>query len=347
MNLGRLIVDVEGVELNKEDKGVLQHPNIGGVILFSRNFVSVEQITLLIKHIKSLRSPSLLVYVDQEGQRVQRFKNGLTILPSIESLGEKYNNDPEGSCELSYDLGWLIGYELVLLGVDVNTMPVLDIDYKRSNVVNKRCFSGNPKIVTLLSESFINGAKDSGISSICKHYPGHGYAKTDSHVELPEDNRDFNSIFNNDLLPYKKAIDINIEGIMTSHVLYKKIDTFPPTLSRKWLQVLKNDLRYKGIIYSDDLSMKALQEFGNLRDNLMNSIDAGCDCQFICNDRKGVINILDDLIIKKSDVISNKLIKLGINNNNNNNNTINNEKRLKVIGKLERISETKQISIVI
>ena len=343
MNLGRLIVDVDGLELNQDDIEILQHPHIGGVILFSRNFISRKQVALLISHIKSLRSPSLIIYVDQEGQRVQRFKNGLTLLPSIESLGVKYNNDPEGACNLSHDLGWLIGYELTLLGVDVNTMPVLDVNYNRSSIMNKRCFSDNPKIVTLLAESFINGAKNSGISNICKHYPGHGYAKTDSHIELPEDNRDYNSIVDNDLLPYKKAIDIGIDGVMTSHVLYKKIDSFPPTLSRKWLQVLKNDLRYKGLIYSDDLSMKALREFGSLRDNVINSIDAGCDCQFICNDRKGVINILDDLDIQKSDDISNKLIKLS----NDNYDATNNEKRLKIIDRLKKISEPKQISIEI
>ena len=148
----------------------------------------------------------------------------------------------EDSLILSKELGWLIGYELRCIGIDVNTAPVLDINYNRSNVMQGRCFSEDPKKVSLLSEAFIIGTKQSGISSICKHYPGHGYAKTDSHIELPQDNRGLKTIFNDDLMPYKKAIKLGIEGIMTSHVLYKNIDQYPPTLSSKWLQILKNTL---------------------------------------------------------------------------------------------------------
>lgn len=346
MKLGKLIIDIDGIELSNQDIEILQHPYIGGVILFARNFSSAEQIISLVKNIKSLRSPSLITYVDQEGGNVQRFKDGLTLLPSLSLLGNKYINDPCGSIKLSEELGWLIGYELSYLGIDVNTAPVLDINYGRSNIMNTRCFSDNPNNVTLLSEAFIAGAKKSGISSICKHYPGHGYAKTDSHVELPLDIRDFETIYNKDLMPYKKAIDLNIEGIMTSHVLYKSVDNYPPTISEKWLQILRNDLRYKGLIYSDDLSMMALNEFGEMEDNVLKSIDSGCNCIFICNDRDKVIHVLDNIILDSTEEESNKIVKL-INSNHSKDNIYKNKKRLKIIENLEKISEKKQIEITI
>ena len=344
MKLGNLIIDIDGIELSDEDIEILRHPYIGGVILFARNFSSVDQIVSLIKNIKSIRSPSLVTYVDQEGGNVQRFKDGLTLLPPLNLLGNKYMNDPFETIKLSEELGWLIGYELRHLGIDVNTAPVLDIDYGRSNVMSTRCFSTNPNNVTLLSEAFIVGAKKSGISSICKHYPGHGYAKTDSHVELPVDSRDLEDIYKKDLMPYKKAIDLNIEGIMTSHVLYKNIDQYPPTISGKWLQILRNDLRYKGLIYSDDLSMLALNEFGEMKDNVLKSLNSGCNCIFICNDRDKVTHILDNLILDITEEESNEIMKLS-NNKSPRDNIYKNKKRLEIIENLERISETKQIEI--
>ena len=197
-----------------------------------------------------------------------------------------------------------------------------------------------------LAEAFIIGVKKTGISSICKHYPGHGYAKTDSHVELPVDSRDFKTIYKDDLMPYKKAIDLGVEGIMTSHVLYKNVDMYPPTLSEKWLQILRNDLRYKGLIYSDDLSMKALNEFGEIEDNVLKSLEVGCDCIFICNDREKVIKILDNIIIETSDEVSKKIIKLG-DRKSINDDLYKNKKRLSIIDRLERINEEKQIEITL
>ena len=343
MELGRIIIDIEGCELTKEDIDLLKHPYIGGVILFTRNFNSIDQIRDLIKDIKSLRSPSLVIYVDQEGGRVQRFKKGMSLLPSIELLGKKYELDPDESILLSKELGWLIGYELVSIGIDVNTSPVLDINFKRSNIMEGRCFSEKPNVVSLLSEQFIKGAKESGISSICKHYPGHGFAKTDSHIELPVDSRDIKTIFQNDIVPYKKAIELDIDGIMTSHVQYKNIDNLPPTLSRKWIKILRNELRYNGIIYSDDLSMHALNEFGEIPNNVLKSLEAGCDSIFICNNRNKVINIIDELVIKNDTEVSNKLIKL--NKRKIEYNFQKNKRRLAIIDSIKRISEKKQIEI--
>jgi len=343
VKLGRLIIDIDDIELSNDDIELLKHPYVGGVILFSRNFHSIEQVTLLIDDIKKIRSPSLIVYVDQEGDRVQRFKKGFTALPSIELLEKKYIDDDYSSLELSKNLGWLISYELRRVGVDVNTMPVLDINYERSNVMSRRCFAKSHKIVSELAEYFIKGAKEIGIASICKHYPGHGYAKTDSHVELPEDNRDFKTIYGNDIAPYKMAIDKDIEGIMTSHVLYKYIDSYPPTISLKWLQILKNDLRYKGLIFSDDLSMKALEKFGSIDQNLTKAINAGCDCIFICNNREKVVDIIDNVYLEQSEEISNKIVKLSKKRIQNN---IDYDKnRSKILGQLQKIEEKKQIEI--
>ena len=346
MNLGRLIIDIEGSELSQNDIDILQHPYIGGVILFARNFVSINQVTSLILSIKDLRSPSLVVYLDHEGGRVQRFKNGLTVLPSIDTLGIKYNDKPHEAIELSNDLGWLTGFELSHLGIDVNTMPVLDIDYKRSNIMSKRCFAEDPSIVSELSAAFLKGVKTTNMRSICKHYPGHGYAKTDSHLELPDDKRGLKAIFSNDLLPYKQAIELGVEGIMTSHVRYNNIDALPPTISRKWLQILRNDLRYKGLIFSDDMSMKALDEFGIIEDNLLKAIDAGCDCLFICNDREKVVSILDNVIIKNTEEVVSKIINLS-SPKVKKENLYANKKRISIIEKLKKIDEKKQIEITL
>jgi beta-N-acetylhexosaminidase len=346
MNLGRLIIDIEGSELSRNDIDILRHPYIGGVILFARNFISINQVASLISSIKDLRSPSLVVYLDHEGGRVQRFKNGLTVLPSIDTLGIKYNDKPHEAIELSNELGWLMGFELSYIGVDVNTMPVLDIDYKRSNVMSGRCFADDPGIVSELSAAFLKGVKTTNMRSICKHYPGHGYAKTDSHLELPDDKRGLKAIFSNDLLPYKQAIELGVEGVMTSHVRYNNIDTLPPTISRKWLQILRNDLRYKGLIFSDDMSMKALDEFGIIEDNLLKAIDAGCDCLFICNDREKVVSILDNVIIKNTEEVVSKIINLN-SPNVQKKNLYANKKRISIIEKLKKIDEKKQIEITL
>ena len=343
MNLGKLIVDIEGITLSLNDCEVLMHPNIGGVILFSRNFVSIKQIKKLISDIKSLRSPSLIIYVDQEGERVQRFRDGLTDLPPISLLGKKYESDPDDAVKLSKNLGWLVNYELSTLGVDVNTTPVLDIDYSKSTIMEKRCFAKTPKVVSILSESYIQGAKQTGIACICKHYPGHGYAKADSHETLPEDNRDFKTIINDDLLPYKEAINQNVEGIMTSHVLYKNVDEFPPTLSRKWLKFLRNDLRYRGLVYSDDLSMKALEKFGNIDDNVIKSIEAGCDCVFVCNNRKIVEKILDNINLEGDYDTNQKMLKLQTKLNTDN--LLKNKKRMDVIDKIKNLGIKNQMEI--
>ena len=343
MNLGKLIVDIDGITLSSNDYDVLTHPNIGGVILFSRNFISIQQVKRLISDIKSIRSPSLIIYVDQEGQKVQRFRDGLTDLPSVSLLGKKYKADPDDAMELSRNLGWLINYELSTLGVDVNTTPVLDIDYSKSTIMENRCFAETPKIVSILSEAYIQGLKETGISCICKHYPGHGYAKADSHEILPEDNRDFKTIYTDDLLPYKKAINQNVEGIMTSHVLYKNVDEFPPTLSRKWLQILRNDLRYRGLIYSDDLSMKALEKFGNIDDNVIKSLEAGCDCIFVCNNRNIVEKILDNINLEGNYDINQKMLKLQTKLNKDN--LSKNKKRLNIIDKIKNLRIKNQMEI--
>ena len=343
MKLGRLIIDIHGLELSKDDIDLLKHPSIGGIILFSRNFNSVQQIKNLIDSIKMLRSPSLIIYVDQEGGRVQRFKDDMTKIPSIELLGEKYKSDPYGAINLSEDIGWLIGYELRCIGIDVNTAPVLDINYSRSNIMSGRCFSNTPKIVSALSKAFLLGAKKSGISSICKHFPGHGFARTDSHVELPNDSRDLKTIYNEDIMPYKEAINLNIEGVMTSHVLYKNVDKYPPTISSKWLQILKNDLRYKGLIYSDDLSMQALREFGDMKSNVVKSLESGCDCIFICNDREIVERIVDEVTFKTSEELNYKLVKLSKNKIIDDFNK--NKKVLSTRENIKKILEKKQIEI--
>ena len=307
MKLGRLIIDVNGVELSAEEAEILSHPYIGGVIIFSKNFESNEQLKNLINSIKKIRSPSLLIYIDQEGGSVQRIKSNILEIPSVSNIGKIYENDNLLAKELARSIGWLIGHELSFFNIDINTCPVLDIDYKKSKVVSDRCYSANPAIVSQLAHEYILGAKENNISSIGKHYPGHGYAIADSHYELPIDNREYKTIFSNDLDPYIYCIEKGLNGVMLSHVQYKKIDNLPASLSKIWIYKLRNELRYNGIIYSDDLSMKALDDFGSMEDRVEHTISAGCDCLFICNNQDSVVKVLDNVIINDNQEIHTKL----------------------------------------
>jgi beta-N-acetylhexosaminidase len=293
---GRLMIDIDGKNLSNNDKTILSSKHIGGLILFSRNFDSYDQLNNLIKEVHLIKE-NIIIAVDQEGGKVQRFENEYTKIPSMQdaSLFAKENDDKE----FIKDLAWLVSCELIAVGIDINFAPVLDIDKGISSVIGNRSFSEDILEVINNASDYIDGMHEAGMKSTGKHFPGHGSVVEDSHVELPVDERELDELLNEDLKPYIKLND-KLDVIMCAHILFSKVDSKIPSFSDTWINnVLRNKLNYKGLIFSDDLSM-----LGSGNKSLINkvkmSLDAGCDMVIICNDRSGVKEVIDYL--DKTDV---------------------------------------------
>jgi len=287
------MVDIAGTALTQEERERLAHPKVGGVILFSRNYESPQQMEALVKELHSLRRPRLITAVDQEGGRVQRFKKGLTSLPPMRRLGEVYDENPSRAKRLADLCGWLLATELRAMDVDVSFAPVLDLDHGKSQVIGDRAFHSDPEVIALLAHNFANGMKSAGMSSVGKHFPGHGGVEEDSHHELPKDMRTLEELEAGDLIPFKKMIFYDIAGIMTSHVLFPKVDDKPVTFSRIWLQdILRKKLGFQGVIFSDDLTMEAAQGGGSMADRANLALQAGCDMVLVCNNPEAADEVL-------------------------------------------------------
>ncbi len=293
--LGPLIVDVEGLELNAEDLEILQHPLIGGVILFSRNYTTNEQVTDLVTQIKSLRTPELITCVDQEGGRVQRFKEGFTELPPLYTLGRLYEESQQKAIEASRSLALLMANELKPTGIDFSFAPVVDLFDSSSQIIADRAFHHDPDVISELAEVYIQGLHEAGFIAVAKHFPGHGSVLEDSHLCLPQDSRCYSDVLAKDLVPYKKLINKHLDGIMTAHVLFNQIDSLPSGFSEFWLRtILREQLGFKGIIFTDDLSMQGAVELGTVVDRTHMALSAGADIALICNDRPAVEQVLDE-----------------------------------------------------
>ena len=293
---GRLIIDIDGKNLSNDDKTILSSKHIGGLILFSRNFDSYDQLDNLIKEVHLIKE-NIIIAVDQEGGRVQRFEKEYTKIPSMQdaSLFAKENDDKE----FIKDLAWLISSELIAVGIDINFAPVLDINRNISSIIGNRSFSNDILEVINNASDYIDGMHEAGMKSTGKHFPGHGSVIEDSHLELPVDERELDELLNEDLKPYIKLND-KLDVIMCAHILFSKVDSKIPSFSDTWINnVLRNKLNYKGLILSDDLSM-----LGSGNDSLINkvkmSLNAGCDMVIICNDRSGVKEVIEYL--DKTDV---------------------------------------------
>ncbi len=285
------MADVDGVSLSDEDKFLISSKHIGGLILFSRNYDSFDQLNNLINEIHAIKE-NIIIAVDQEGGRVQRFKKEFTKIPSMQevSVYAKKNGDRE----LIKDLAWLVSSELIAAGIDINFAPVLDINRNISSIIGDRSFSEKISEVISNASDYIDGMHEAGMKSTGKHFPGHGNVAEDSHLELPEDKRDLQDLINTDIKPYTKLKD-KLDVIMCAHILFTSIDNRIPSFSKTWINnVLRNNLNYKGLILSDDLSMKGT---GNqsLINKVKMSFDAGCDMAIICNDRPGVKEVIDYL----------------------------------------------------
>lgn len=295
MSLGPLMLDVPGLDLESEDREILRHPLVGGVILFSRNYDAPEQLARLVESIKGLREPRLLVAVDHEGGRVQRFRESFTQLPASAIFGRIFERDADRAKELAETCGWLLAVELRAVGIDLSFAPVLDVD-KGSTVIGDRALHNDPEVVASLARSVMRGMKGAGMAAVGKHFPGHGTVAADSHVAVPVDNRSLESLESDDLVPFERMIHFGLPAIMAAHVVYPKVDSKPAGFSQVWLQsVLRGRLGFQGAVFSDDVSMAGAAAVGNLLDRTRAALDAGCDMVLVCNAREDVGPVLDGL----------------------------------------------------
>ena len=295
MTLGPLMVDVAGLELTPEDREVLRHPLVGSVILFTRNYASPEQLRKLVADIHAARNPSLIVAVDQEGGRVQRFRPEFSLLPPPRRIGHAYDIDTSQGLQLARSMGWLMAAELRAHGVDLSFAPCVDLDYGVSEVIGDRAFHSKPAAVAELALAYMSGMKDAGMAATAKHFPGHGAVIADSHKSLPVDRRNWNELAD-DLLPYRRLIANGLPGVMVAHVLFPTVAPEPASLSRRWVQnALREELRFAGAIFTDDLSMGGAAEYGDIVARASAALDAGCDVLPVCNDRASVTQLLDGL----------------------------------------------------
>jgi len=296
MPLGPVMVDLGGTELTVEDRELLRHPAVGGVILFARNYVSPVQLISLTSAIHGLREPRLLIGVDQEGGRVQRFREGFTRLPAAGRFGTLYRRDPKRARGACASVAWLMAAELQVAGVDFSFAPVLDLDRGHSRVIGDRGFASAIDAVTALAAAWVEGAGRAGMASVGKHFPGHGGVEADSHSELPADDRDWATLAMEDLVPFERLIERGLEAVMPAHVVYPQIAPDPAGFSPFWLrEVLRGRLGFQGVIFSDDLNMAAAQAGGGYGERARAALGAGCDMLLICNNRPAAVEILDAL----------------------------------------------------
>jgi beta-N-acetylhexosaminidase len=293
---GPAVIDVVGLALTDDDRKRLLHPATGGVILFSRNYETPEQLTALCEEIEKLREPALPICVDHEGGRVQRFKTGFTLLPPMRELGRLWDRDRPAGRAAARAAAYVAAAELAAHGVDFSFAPVLDLDFGASGVIGDRALHYDPTAVGALGASLIQGFADAGMAAVGKHFPGHGFCEADSHVAVPTDGRKFAEIWKKDILPYKPAIDAGMAAVMPAHVIYPEVDPEPAGYSRYWLQdVLRGKLGFDGLIFSDDLSMEGASTAGGIAERARAALGAGCDMVLLCNDPAGQEVLLESL----------------------------------------------------
>jgi beta-N-acetylhexosaminidase len=282
--LGAVVVDVAGFELSDAERSRLQHPDTGGVILFARNFESRAQLTALCAEIHALRTPHLPISVDHEGGRVQRFRTGgFTRLPAMRTLGDLWMKDAMGATRLASQIGYVLAAELRSCGVDLSFTPVLDLDYGGSSVIGDRAFHWDARVATVLAKSLMHGLREAGMANCGKHFPGHGFVAADSHHDVPVDERPLKEIMAADAMPYDWLAE-TLGAVMPAHVIYPKVDQQPAGFSRKWLQdILRNQLGFDGVIFSDDLSMEGATVAGDIHARAAAALGAGCDQVLVCN----------------------------------------------------------------
>lgn len=280
--LGPVMLDVVGTTLAVDDIRRIRHPLTGGVILFARNYKDRAQLTALCAAIHAAR-PGVLIAVDHEGGRVQRFRtDGFTRLPAMRLLGQLWDRDVLAASKAATALGYVLAAELRACGVDLSFTPVLDLDYGESGVIGDRAFHRDPRVVSMLAKSVNHGLALAGMANCGKHFPGHGFVKADSHIEIPVDERDPKEIIKEDAAPYD-WLGMSLAAVMPAHVIYPAFDKHPAGFSKKWLSLLRKDMGFEGVIFSDDLSMEGASVAGNVVQGAHAALKAGCDMVLICN----------------------------------------------------------------
>ena len=294
--LGPVVLDPAGPVLDDADRERLRHPAVGAVILFARNYQTPEQLQALTEEIARLREPALPVCADHEGGRVQRFRDGFTSICAMRELGRKWDRDRDAGTQAARAAAYVMAAELAAHGVDFSFAPVLDLDYGSSSVIGDRALHFDPNAVGALGAALVRGFAEAGMAAVGKHFPGHGFAEADSHVALPRDERPPAEIFRKDVLPYRKAIEAGLAGVMPAHVVYAKADAEPAGYSRYWLQdVLRGKLGFDGMIFSDDLSMEGASVAGGPAERARAALAAGCDMVLLCNDHAAQDALLESI----------------------------------------------------
>jgi len=300
---GPVMIDIEGFSLSAVEKQNINHPNTGAVILFSRNYSSPEQIEKLIIEIRQARNGHILIAVDQEGGRVQRFQHGFTRLPAAATFTD--------SPELAESAGWLMASELLTIGVDFSFAPVLDIDCGISEIIGNRSFSQDALLATQLASRFTKGMNNAGMAATGKHFPGHGAVALDSHLTLPVDNRALESIQEKDIYPFKQLIAEGLESIMPAHVVYPKVDELPAGFSKKWIQqILRSELNFQGVVFSDDLSMEGAASIGSFSQRAELALSAGCDMVLVCNNPTAAEEVLSSIPVTENEQREQRLSRM-------------------------------------
>jgi beta-N-acetylhexosaminidase len=304
------MIDLEGTAMSAEERAMLRHPLVGGVILFTRNYANREQLSALVADVHAARSPPLIVAVDHEGGRVQRFRDGFSLLPPPRRIGHEYDANARAGLELARSMGWLMAAELRSRGVDLSFAPCVDIDHGVSFITD-RAFHSNPNVVAALASAYAHGMRDAGMAATAKHFPGHGAVVADSHLTLPVDRRDLADM-NGDLIPYRRLIANGLPAVMVAHILFPAVDNAPSSLSARWIRdVLRGELRFQGVVFADDLSMGgAAAAFGDVVTRATRALSAGCDMLPVCNQRAAVVELLDRLQVEPEPASGLRLVRL-------------------------------------
>jgi beta-N-acetylhexosaminidase len=310
MTLGPLMIDVAGPELSAEDRELLRHPLVGGVILFSRNYVDSAQLGAFTQAIHGARSPPLIIAVDQEGGRVQRFKSGFSLLPAARRLGYEYDIASGAGLELARRLGWLMAAELRAHGVDLSFAPCVDLDYGTNEAIGDRALDARPAVVGELAVAYAHGMRDAGMAATAKHFPGHGAVVADSHLTLPVDRRELADL-QDDIAPYRILIANGLAAVMAAHVVYPAVDALPASFSQRWIkEILRGELGFQGAVFTDDLSMGAAASVGDLLRRAHLALAAGCDMLLVCNDRPGVRTLIERLVAESAPASQLRLVRM-------------------------------------
>jgi beta-N-acetylhexosaminidase len=296
IKIGALVVDLQGLQLTAEEKELLAHPLVGGVILFTRNYEHPAQLKELCHSIRSTRASPLIIMADQEGGRVQRFRQQFYPLPCMSFYGDWYNSNPILALELAKTAGWLMATEMLTAGTDLSLAPVVDLHKGISSVIGDRAFHSDPEIVYRLAYSYIQGMREAGMTAVIKHFPGHGSVTADSHLDTPVDPRELKAILESDVQPFQQLVRAGVSAVMSAHIIFPQVDTMQVSFSRIWLNdILRKRLNFTGVIMSDDLNMRGADISTNYADRVTAARQAGCDFALLCNNREGVIQALDTI----------------------------------------------------